>query len=166
MTYEAFEHILSKEKFVSKYKPAEVTLTKDIEDRAYNKYVVKCKVLQRDEFMCQNINCGSKVELTMHHVKLQKNGGKNTVRNCVTVCDSCHKAFHSAKIVLAFDNHKLPPHIDGHLFRLSENDAVNWKKLKKELKKFRRSLRDEANYCLSTSEMIILFNYLFKIQNR
>jgi len=156
--------ILKKEDFISRYKPADKEITKDVEDRAYDKYVTKCKVLQRDEFTCQNINCGSNKDLTMHHIKHQKNGGKNSLRNCVTVCDRCHKDFHAAKIVLAFDNPKLPPHINGHLFRISESDSVNWKRLKKELKGFRRGLKGEFNYCLTMEEMITLFQYLYKIQ--
>ena len=163
MTYDVFRKIMSKEAFLS-FKPDRSDITLAIIDMAYNKYVVKCKVFQRDDFTCQHSNCKSEKELTMHHVKLQKNGGKNTVRNCVTLCDKCHKAYHESKLILVFDNPALPSHIHGHMFKVSENDSVNWKKLKKELKKFRRGLRGECNYHLSEETLIILFEYLRKIQ--
>lgn len=117
------------------------SLMKDI----YNKYLVKCDVFTRDKFKCRSLNCKSTNSgLTIHHVKWKKNGGKDSVRNCVTVCDSCHKAYHRAKrdIVLPSDK-TLPSHMIGMTYSVHKDDSIDWKVVKKVNKQLRKEMRSE-----------------------
>ena len=54
------------------------TLTKNLAEAIYKKYVVKCTVFQRDNFKCQNMLCSNPDSpLTYHHIKFQKNNGQD-----------------------------------------------------------------------------------------
>ena len=114
MSYEVFKKIVSKEKYFKSWEYEKiVTLTESLKNGIYEKYVAKCKVFQRDNFTCQNIDgsdgkcrtCKNESHannLTSHHVKFQKNGGKHTERNQVTVCAGSHRSYHRAKNPLVF----------------------------------------------------------------
>jgi len=163
MTYALFRNIITKESFFSKWDSEKFgRLTPELMNSIYSKYVLKCNVFKRDNFVCRNTSCNSDSELTLHHIKWQKNGGKNTIENTVTVCDSCHKAFHRAKRPLIFPNvNTLPSHIRGHTFKVQVSEEVNWKILRKKLKSFRKTLKTECNYQITDEQMIQLFMFLF-----
>jgi len=120
-------------------------LTKGLMREIYAKYLVKCDVFSRDNFKCQNLNCKTPdSDLTMHHVKWQKNGGKDSLRNCVTSCDRCHKNYHSAKAEFSLpDNDLLPAHMRGMTYLAHKDEGINWKIIKKQNKQLRKSLRHE-----------------------
>ena len=143
--YESYKKVLSKDAFYAKFKNEEFEkISDEIREELYEKYLVKCEVFQRDSFKCQNMTCKvSDNPLTIHHVKWQKNGGKYTSRNCVLLCQSCHKNYHRGKFAIVFDKNAehLPSHIRGHTFKLEHADEINWKTMKAEMKKIRKTLK-------------------------
>jgi hypothetical protein len=145
--YETYKTILTKEKYFQFFKECDVSqITDELKEQLYQKYLVKCEVLNRDTFKCQNVLCKApNSPLTIHHVKWKKNGGDDTVRNCVTICQSCHKNYHRGKYILKFNNDKLPKHINGHIFQLTKNEEVNWKQLKNDMKQIRKQLKYSNN---------------------
>jgi hypothetical protein len=59
----------------------------DYEGRSF-----RAKVLWRDRYTCQH--CGSKDNLRAHHIRLRSQGGTNTPRNGITLCEPCHDGLH------------------------------------------------------------------------
>lgn len=47
------------------------------------------KVLERDDFVCQN--CGAESSLEIHHIVPQMVGGSNELSNLVALCQECHR---------------------------------------------------------------------------
>ena len=55
--------------------------------------------LLRDNFICQY--CRKKNgKLTAHHILHRENGGKDTIKNLITLCETCHKKLHRGGIKL------------------------------------------------------------------
>ena len=121
---------------------------------------MKAVVFQRDEFKCQNTECEyPDSPLTLHHVKFQKNGGKDSDRNCVTLCKTCHQGYHRGKraiILGALD--ALPSHMRGHTFKVSVDETIDWKKVKAEMKKLRKTLITERVY-LTMEDLAMLMRF-------
>lgn len=138
-------------------------LSQALKERIYSKYLIKAEVLQRDLFKCQNVDCNTpESKLTMHHVRFQKNGGKDSARNCITLCKTCHQGYHRGKrAVTYYDAEYLPKHLRGHTFKLGEPTAtsINWKKVKAEMKKFRKGLVG-ARVRLSWEDIAYLMKFL------
>lgn len=158
-----YRAIKSQEKYFSTWELNQIdTLTEELKIQIYGRYVLKCDVFQRDEFSCQNVGCKFKDSpLTIHHVKFRKNGGKDTTRNSVTVCRTCHTAFHRAKRGLTFpEREKLPTHIRGKVFQVNKKlSAVDWKKLRAGMKAIRKELNQTGKITKAkdlTMEHIIL----------
>jgi len=148
--YKTFKNIKTYQEFFNTWDNNQLkAIDKKTKERAYNKYVLKCQTLQRDKFSCQNLDCKTPESLlTIHHIKLRKNGGEDKLRNLITICKICHKSFHSAKGTLRFKNSKiLPSHIAGHTFKIqkSENN-IDWKKIKIETKKIRKNHKIVIGY--------------------
>ena len=53
---------------------------------------MRAAVLERDDHQC--CQCGAGENLTLHHIKLRKDGGKNVADNLITLCRTCHEAEH------------------------------------------------------------------------
>jgi len=144
MAYELYKTIRKREEFFNDWDKATYeTLSVELRDYIYNKYVVKCHVFQRDNFECQNVNCLSPSSpLTMHHIKAKRNKGLDKVRNCLTLCRSCHKRYERAKSPITIKNRaELPSHIRGHTFILHKAKEINWKKLKKKMRILRKEVK-------------------------
>ena len=63
-------------------------------------------VLYRDGHKCQACNGKSKDKvLNVHHIESRQTGGDRP-DNLITLCESCHKAYHKGKIELKVKNHK------------------------------------------------------------
>ena len=147
MTYEIYRKKINMDQYFKAWSDENMKgLTKSLKKQIYDKYLFKCKVFNRDNFKCQNIQCQwPESPLTLHHVKFQKNGGMNKERNGVTLCNACHQGFHKAKRAIIFpDEDYLPVHIKGHTFKLSKPDKVNWKKIRAEMKQIRKNLKDQG----------------------
>lgn len=161
MEYGVFRKTLSKEAYFKGWDSDNYNkLTDALKKRIYDKYCMKAEVFQRDSFTCQNTECKfPDSPLTLHHVKFQKNGGKDSGRNCVTLCKTCHQGYHRGKraIVLANEDY-LPSHMRGHTFNVSTDDSIDWKKLKSEMKKLRKTLISERVY-LTMEDMRILMKF-------
>ena len=51
---------------------------------------LRLATLMRDGFSCQH--CGKEnCRLEAHHIVYRRNGGKDTIKNLITLCDKCHK---------------------------------------------------------------------------
>lgn len=141
--YELFQKALPKQTYFNNWEQDKlIGLTEDLKDRIYERYQIKCAVFQRDNFKCQNVDCRSPhSDITIHHIKWQKNGGQDSVNNCITICDDCHKGYHSAAIDLRFSKSSIvPKKVRGQTLKLSKSDEIDWKKLKKQMRKFRRTV--------------------------
>ncbi|MCP3684455.1 MAG: HNH endonuclease [bacterium] len=168
MAYELYKRKKNIEDYFKTWdKASYAALTEELKQEIYAKYLVKCEMLERDSYTCQTENCivcknvPEYPKLTMHHIKFQKNGGKNTARNNVTLCNGIHQGYHRAKHALVFaDADHLPPHIRGKTFKLKKSDYVNWKKVKGEMKSLRKSLKADAGLKLKWEEVLILMRFL------
>lgn len=68
--------------------------------------IIRCKVLERDKFMCHECNwnyekdnpADPRKHLELHHINHHACGGKNTIDNLITLCNVCHDKKHSKEI--------------------------------------------------------------------
>ena len=163
MAYEIYHKKLNRADYFSKWDSDNFTdLTDAIKERIYEKYLLKCEVFIRDSFKCQNTDCRSpESPLTMHHIKWQKNGGKDTERNNVTLCRACHMRYHKGKGVLIFANSEhLPAHIRGHTFKITKEDKIDWKKVRSEMRTLRKNLKLQCGLRISWDQIAILMKFL------
>lgn len=168
MEYIVYRKTLKKNEYFKKWDSDSYNkLTDALKEQIYNKYKVKCAVFQRDNFMCTNDICNTPhSELTMHHVRWQKNGGEHKERNCVTLCKTCHKGYHRGKNVLVFaEDSTVPNHIRGHTHKVSDYDEINWKEIKIEMRKFRKSIKHEHGLSLSQDQYKLLMQLFELISN-
>jgi hypothetical protein len=69
--------------------------------------------LMRDGYACQQ--CGKrKIRLEAHHLVERSHGGKDTLSNLLTLCDTCHRRLHQGKITLTVTG------VSGHLDQIAE----------------------------------------------
>ena len=72
-----------------------------------NFWNVREYVLYRDNHICQACNGKSKDKvLNVHHVTPRADGGTNRPDNLITLCETCHKAYHKGKLELKIKKHK------------------------------------------------------------
>ncbi len=65
-------------------------------------------VFYRDGHTCQSCNGKSKDKvLNVHHITPKANGGTNKPDNLITLCESCHKAYHNGNLELKIKKHKI-----------------------------------------------------------
>lgn len=144
----------SQEEYFGSWKPENLeNLTADLRAQIYARYVVKCMVFQRDGFKCKHEGCKTpESKLTLHHIKFRKNNGEDKLKNCVTICKSCHQAFHRGKAVLTFD---------GATYRIHKGEEkVNWKKVKADSKVIRKDNREHWRAVISWELLYILMKFL------
>jgi hypothetical protein len=153
MAYERYKEIKSKEQFFDEWDQESLKcISRDTQDTIYKKYVLKCAMFQRDQFKCQNTGCANPDSpLTMHHIKWQKNNGQDKLKNCVTICRTCHKAFHRGKKELVFW---------GMTFKVHKEVLVDWKKLKKDNKIVRKNHKDVCGVRISYELLQLLIEWL------
>jgi 5-methylcytosine-specific restriction endonuclease McrA len=53
------------------------------------------QVLRRDGWRCQN--CGSRLNLEVHHKQLRSEQGDDDDSNLITLCASCHEGQHRSR---------------------------------------------------------------------
>lgn len=69
--------------------------------------------LMRDGYQCQR--CGKRhCRLEAHHIVYRELGGKDTLTNLMTLCDSCHRKVHQEKVHLKVTG------VSGHLDRIAQ----------------------------------------------
>ena len=131
-------------------------MSEDIKEQVYQKYVIKCAVFQRDNFKCQNKYCKTPdSKLTLHHIKFQKNKGKHSLKNGITICKTCHKAYHRGKASLTFN---------GMTYRIHKEEQINWKKVKERSKEIRKANKEYHGIKISWELLRILMRFLFDIK--
>lgn len=154
MDYKRFRIIKEQEAFFDEWDQDTLKcLTPKMQDKVYNKYFIKCLVFQRDKFKCQNENCQeTNTDLTLHHIKFQKNKGADKIRNCITICDICHTSFHRGKKILTFN---------GMTYKTYPKESkINWKKVKANSKKIRKENQKSHGIKISWKLIAILIRFL------
>lgn len=154
--YEKYKTIKSPKEFWDNWdKETLEILDEPTIERIYLRYVIKCGVFQRDDFKCQNENCSTPdSKLTWHHIKHQRNGGKDTLRNCITICKSCHDRFNKRKEGLTFR---------GMTYKLHKKELkFDWKVQKKETRLKRKELKKYHGINISLKLLKILIKFLEK----
>src|SRR5207249_4666082 len=69
--------------------------------------------LMRDGYAWQQ--CGKRgVRLHAHHIVFRQHGGKDTLSNLLTLCETCHKRLHQGKITLKVTG------VSGHLDQIAQ----------------------------------------------
>ena len=151
--YEKYKVIKDKETFFKEWDSCDVTqLSEDLKEIIYQKYFIKCLVFQKANFKCENEGCDNETNLTLHHIKFQKNGGKNSVKNGSCICKSCHKAFHQSKGDLV---------IDGATYRVhKEPNSIDWKVIRKETKVLRKDNKRFHGIKISWELIVMLMKFL------
>lgn len=165
MAYEIYKNKLKKEEYFKVWDEDSVKkINESLRDQVYGKYLLRCEVYNRDGFKCQNIKCITpKTELTMHHIKWKKNGGLDKIRNCVTLCKTCHEAFNRAETEIKFGNaDNLPPHIKGHTFKMHKaiKEELEWKQLKADMRKYRKTVKQHHGITLNWQQVELLLKWL------
>ena len=155
MSYERYKTIMSRDEFFSDWNPDNLSqMDFDTKNSVYFKYLLKCEVFQRDDFKCQNDGCEFNSELTLHHIKFRKNNGKDKLKNSVTICKTCHQAYHRGKKDLTFF---------GMTYRLhKEEGGIDWKIHKKKARQLRKSLKQVCGYKISWEMLRMLMRFLEK----
>lgn len=162
MAYEIFKRKATKEDYFQTWDSENYDkLTDALKDRIYEKYQMKSEVFSRDEYLCQNKDCKfPDSPLTLHHVKFQKNGGKDSARNCITLCKTCHSGFHRGKRSIALNDYEvLPSHMRGSTFSVTKDESIDWKKVKAKMKALRKTLANERVY-LTIDDLTLLMKFL------
>ena len=62
----------------------------------YEKF--KNRVFERDGWRCQNLSCGSRRNLTLHHKIKRSKVRLDTMENCITLCVKCHDKVEQHKL--------------------------------------------------------------------
>ncbi|MGM9544647.1 MAG: RNA-guided endonuclease IscB [Romboutsia timonensis] len=78
----------------------------------YGYYNVRQYVLHRDRYKCVCCGANKNVKLHVHHLESRKVGG-NAPDNLLTLCESCHKAYHAGRLNLPLRKRKLKPTRDA-----------------------------------------------------
>lgn len=132
-------------------------LSNELAGQIYERYVVKCLVLQRDNFTCVNENCKTpNSPLTLHHTKFRKNNGKWSIKNCVTVCKGCHQHYHKGKGSLTYHGMTYQIH--------NGDDTTDWKVIKVSAKKIRKANKHLHGVHISWEMMALLMRFLFEVE--
>jgi hypothetical protein len=167
MGIDLYSKKLSKERYFEQWDREKYDeLNEALKDLIYTKYSLRYVVFNRDNFKCQNINCVTPdSKITMHHIKWKKNHksheNPDKERNCVTLCDACHKAFNRAKKAIVFGKEKhLPAHIRGHTFKLEKPLKADFKFNKIRQRQFRKSIKDLWHLNLTWEQVAILLKFL------
>jgi len=163
ITYEIYQKELSEDEYFSTWEQDQLdSLTSEIKKYIYAKYIMKYGVFTRDNFKCQNIGCKTPdSKITCHHIKMVKNNGHDKPRNGVSLCNACHKGFHSGRNSISFsDNDILPSHIRGITFKSEIRSKPNWKKFKSNMREMRKNNRDVCGLKLSYDQISLLMKFL------
>ena len=155
--YDKFKTILTQPEYFSDWKPDNLSkISQENQDKIYELYVLRCVVLQRDSFKCQNLDCDSpESKLTIHHIKFRKNNGKDSPRNCITMCRSCHSGFHKGKEPLKFW---------GHTWQIHKKQDLSPKQLKFIGAKIRKENKHLfKGYNISYELLELIMKYLFSV---
>ena len=85
---------------IQKIKNPDITGIRYQQGEQLNFWNVREYVLFRDEHVCQHCKgkSGDKI-LNVHHIESRKTGG-DTPNNLITLCETCHKAYHTGTIKL------------------------------------------------------------------
>lgn len=169
MAYELYKTVKPFDKYFDDWDRENKDLSQELKQHIYDKYLLKCKVFQRDSFTCQNSQCvsaangleGDDAKLTLHHIRWRKDGGGNSHTNGVTLCKPCHDGYHRAKRALIFlDAKHLPNRLRGRTFKLKKVEKLDWKQIKFEMNKLRKTLKYEHGISLSVTQMNLLMKFL------
>jgi len=58
----------------------------------------KRQIFERDNWMCRNLNCKSRRNLTVHHKIKRSKRRLDIPENCITLCVNCHDLVEAGKL--------------------------------------------------------------------
>lgn len=134
MSYEIYKKVHSEDEYFAKWDEDRLAeLDDSLREQIYKRYLIKCQVFQRDNFRCVNEQCTHEIkELEMHHILFQCDGGQDSVDNCVTLCNDCHKIYHSGKGII---------YIKGEEYKASNFEQMLQRQNKLKMRQFRKELK-------------------------
>lgn len=169
MAYDKYKVLRTIDEFYSTWTTEQLSkISNERKKEVYDEYAVKTILMQRDSFTCQNNNCQFchnipfYGDLTWHHIKFKKNGGKHTVRNGVIICESSHMAYNKGKHPLVFgDKPNLPPHIRKHTFWYDTGEKkFDYKENRIKYKKIRKDNKQYHHLVISWEMVLLLIKWL------
>jgi len=116
---------------VSSFVAGKQLVSTEFQQSEYEGRNFRAKVLWRDNYTCQH--CGTKEELNAHHIVQKIDGGTNTPKNGITLCQKCHDELHSGKWELKFSpaNFKYPMHLQQgkwYIYDLLKREGLSVKR--------------------------------------
>ena len=134
MSYEIYKRVHSEDEYFSKWDEDRLQeLDEDLRNQIYRRYTIKCQVFQRDRCKCVNEKCSGKDnKLEMHHILFQCEGGEDDMDNCVVLCNTCHKLYHSGKGAV---------YIRGEEYKASNFEQMRQRQNKLKMRQFRKELK-------------------------
>lgn len=165
------QKLQTKDEFFIEWEEELDKLSLAIQTKIYLEYKTRHEIYNRDNFECQVEGCEFKESsLTMHHFKHKANGGKTSVRNCITVCRAHQNKYHKGQEQLKYkDNPSLPSHIrnatqvlDKYYNEEPEEFKIDWKIIRSQTKKLRKENKEHHGTSLTMEELIELFFWLFE----
>lgn len=153
--YETYKVLKTKEQYFQTWSKDQLKhLTEERKDEIHQKYLVKGTVFQRDNFKCRNETCQyPDSKLTLHHTKFVKNNGKWSLKNCITICKTCHQKYHRGKDTLTYDGMTYQIH--------KEPNRIDVKLEKNKNKLIRKSNKSLYGVTISWELMELLIKFLF-----
>lgn len=149
-----YKVIKTQEQFFSEWDSETLEqISEEMKKKIYKRYFIKCSVFQRDSFECQNEECKTpNSKITLHHIKFQKNNGKDSLKNCITICNSCHTGYHRGKNSLTFCGMTYTIHMKEREF--------DWKKIGYDTRQMRKRHRDQYGIRVSWEIIEMLMRFL------
>lgn len=156
--YERYKKELSKKEYFKKWDLDTLkTLNEKQKQEIYDRYLMKCKVFKKANYTCQNKLCkGHGSKLTLHHIKLKKNGGEDTEDNGAALCNTCHAAYHK---------YKAPVKIGKITYEMTRPSKTDWKKIRKDMKTLRKDNKNKRVH-IEWDYIAILIKFLFTDYSR
>jgi len=152
--YDTYRITKTKEQYYKHWKQSDLALlSEDRQNEIYQKYFIKSAVFQRDNFTCRNEECKApESKLTLHHTKFVKNNGKWSLKNCITICKSCHRHYHKGKGTLTYD---------GMTYQIHKETEMNWKQVRAMSKVIRKENKSQHGVRISWELMAMLMKFMF-----
>lgn len=154
MNHEKYKVIKSQEEFFGEWEEETlIQVPPGMKEKIYKRYFIKCAVFQRDNFICINKECKTPAsKITLHHIKFQKNNGKDSLKNCATICQACHNAYHRGKNTLTIGEMTYAIH--------PIEKEINWKNVMSKTKQMRKGVKDQYGMVISWELIEILMRFL------
>lgn len=162
--------LLTKEEYFNAWEQDQLeALSEEDKERIYERHKFRKTILDRDGYLCVADGCLNTEELTVHHVKHKRNGGRDSLRNCITLCEPCHIKFNKGYALTIEDEEFLPSHIRGRTFQLHKGVQIDKNPFMNEFtriarrkrKAYRKEVRDRKQEPLDWKTILMLLMWVY-----